>query len=149
MAGSFGNAWSGLTHVYTTQRNMRIHVLFAAFAGAVCIFLGVSGLEVVLVFVAVAAVFVAEITNTFAESLIDLMRPDFNRLSKTAKDVAAAGVLLTSLFSLVIGAVVFVPPLREIRFRFQDFLSNRATVFAVYVAATVFPALLGLWKGRR
>ncbi len=148
LARSFGHAWSGLSYVYRTQRNMRIHVMSAALVGAACIVLGAGRLEVLMVSFAVAGVLVAEVTNTLAESLTDLMKPEFSRLAKITKDVAAAGVLLTAIFSVIIGIAVFLPLLPGLSARLDTFFWDRLAYFGAYVAIVVFPAVLGIWKGK-
>ncbi len=147
LAESFRNAWSGLVHVYVTQRNMRIHLLFAALVGLACIVLQVGRLEVLMVSLAVAGVLVAEVTNTLAESMADLIEPRFNVLVKTIKDVAAAGVLLTAGFSVIVGGVVFFPLVSEIPARLQDFLQEPPRYFWGYVVVVIVPAVFGLLKG--
>jgi undecaprenol kinase len=147
LARSFGHAWSGLSYVYRTQTNMRIHVLFAVLVGAACIVLGVGQFEVFMVSVAIAGVLVAEVTNTLAESLTDLMEPRFSRMAKVTKDVAAAGVLLAAAFSIVIGIAVFLPLLPELPARLYTFWRDRFLYLGIYTVVAVVPAVLGTWKG--
>ncbi len=146
LARSFHNAWSGLIYVYRTQRNMRIHLLFAALVGLACMVLRVGRLEVLMVSLAIAGVLVAEVTNTLAESMADLVEPRFNVLVKTIKDVAAAGVLLTAGFSVIIGAVVFLPLTSEVFSRLQSFFQDPPMYFWGYIVVVIIPAVFGLWR---
>ena len=55
----------------------------------------------------------AELFNTAVEKICDLIEPNHNLVIKASKDMAAAGVLLAALFSVVVGLVIFLPPLIE------------------------------------
>lgn len=39
----------------------------------------------------------------------DMISPDYNPLAKKIKDMAAAAVLFTSIFSVIIGTVILLP----------------------------------------
>ena len=59
--------------------------------------LGQSWAEVVLLVGVVVAVLVVELLNTAIESAIDRVGPEWHALSKRAKDMASAAVLLSLL----------------------------------------------------
>lgn len=142
---SFVHAGEGLLYVYLSQRNMRIHVVAAALVGAVCIVLGVGRVEVLMVVLAIAGVLLAEVVNTLTESLVDLLEPRFHPAAKVVKDVAAAGVLISSIFAVAIGAVAFYPALTELLPRFREFLDSRLPLFLAYVSIFVVPSVVGLY----
>lgn len=141
---SFVFAWAGLSYVYRTQANMRIHVLSAALAGAACMVTGVGRIEVLMVVLAIAGVLLAEVVNTVAESLTDLLEPHLNPIARVIKDVAAAGVLLSASFSVFIAILVFYPTLPDLRARLASFLDHRLTYFGIYIVLVILPALAGL-----
>jgi len=47
--------------------------------------------------------------NTAVEALVDIVSPGYHPLAKVAKDVAAGGVLVTALMSLVVAYLLFAP----------------------------------------
>ncbi len=145
---SFRDAWSGLSYVYHTQRNMRIHVFLAACAGGICLILGLGRSEVLMVSLAVACVLVAEVVNTLTETFTDMMRPDYSIVAKLTKDIAAAGVLVAAMFSALIGFVAFYPAFLTLPERLSEFRSTRLIPFAFYALLAVGPSLAGLlvWK---
>lgn len=59
--------------------------------------------------VAMALVWVAEALNTALEYWTDLASPNYHPLAGKAKDMAAAAVLLASIFAVLIGVLVFYP----------------------------------------
>jgi diacylglycerol kinase len=107
----FGYAFRGLWYVLRTQRNMRVHLVIAALAILTGIVLHISAIEFALIFVTIAIVLTAEMFNTVFELCIDLASPEYHPLAKIAKDVAAAAVLLSATFAVVVGLFVFVPHL--------------------------------------
>lgn len=153
---SFVHAMEGLSYVYLTERNMRIHVFAATLVGSFCVALGVGRVEVLMVVSAVAGVLLAEVINTLTESLVDVIEPRYHPAVKVVKDVAAAGVLIASLFAVFIGAVAFLPALMELPERLAGLVRERLPFFLAYVCVLVVPSLVGLFfvefrfpKGRR
>jgi len=144
LSESFIHAWEGLTYIYATQRNMRIHLFIAALAVWMCIALGLDKIEFLMVTLAVLAVLSAEIVNTFAESMVDLMEPKFSQIAKIAKDVAAGGVLLTAVFAVLIGIIAFYPSLSDLGNRLKGLVETRLMYFVVYGLVFVVPSFLGL-----
>lgn len=142
---SFVHAIEGLSYVYLTQRNMRIHVCAAALVGSACIALGVGRVEVLMVVLAIAGVLVAEVVNTLTESMVDILEPRYHPAVKVVKDVAAAGVLIASLFAVLIGAVAFYPALLELPERLAGLISERLALFLAYLCVAVVPSVVGLF----
>ena len=58
---------------------------------------------------AIAAVLCVELLNTALEAAVDLITPDPHPLARTAKDVAAAAVLVMAIASVILGLVIFLP----------------------------------------
>ncbi len=148
MRDSFKDAWSGLSLVYLTQRNLRVHVFLASLVGGVCLVLGLERNEVLMVLLAVASVLVAEMVNSLTETFTDMMRPEYSVQAKITKDIAAGGVLLAAVFSVVIGAVAFYPSLLDLPRRLSDFKKWRLVPFLVYTVLVLVPSFGGLflWK---
>lgn len=111
----FGYAFSGLWYAIRTQRNMRVHVALALLAIILGIILRISAVEFALIFVAIIAVFIAEMFNTVFELCVDLASPEYHPLAKIAKDVSAGAVLLNAILAVIIALFVFVPHLWALR----------------------------------
>src|SRR5207245_4454235 len=105
---SFVHAWNGLIHTVVYQRNMRIHLVCAILVGLVGsgIPLGLSE-KVTLIF-CVLLIFFAEILNTALEQLVDLAIQQFDEKARLTKDIAAAGVLVLAIGTVVIFAAILV-----------------------------------------
>jgi len=107
---SFGHALRGL-RVLLRQPNARIHAVVACGVVALGIWLQISASDWLGVVLAMGLVMGAEALNTALEFAVDLAQPEWHALARDAKDVAAAGVLVCSLASAVVGWMVFGPKL--------------------------------------
>ena len=103
----FGFAFSGLGYAIRTQINMKVHISIAIIAVAFGIILHISAVEFALIFLAIEGVLIAEMFNTVIELCIDLVSPTYHALAKTAKDVAAGAVLLSSIMAIIIALFIF------------------------------------------
>jgi len=108
---SLKNAFLGLKYCFMTQRNMIIHVVIGIIVMFFGFWLKVSKYDLLFLLAAVLMVLVAEAFNTALENTIDLYTSERNRLARIAKDVAAGAVLLTSVFAVIVGLIIFGPPL--------------------------------------
>jgi diacylglycerol kinase len=108
---AFSYAFTGLRTFFAETFHAKIH-LVAALGVVVCgVWLGASAFEWAILLLCIALVFVAEMINSSLEYLVDLAQPNPHPLAKKAKDVAAAAVLIASLFSVSIAAILFIPKL--------------------------------------
>ncbi len=107
---SFEFAWHGFVTTYYEERNMRVH-LSAAILGIIFGFLFQLSLqEWRWLLLVMFLVIVMEIINTAFENLVDLVTDKhFHEIAKKVKDMAAAAVLLTAGFAVVIGGTIFIP----------------------------------------
>lgn len=108
---SFVYAFQGLRELLKSQPNATLHLVAASLAVGAGFYLGISRLEWMAVAGCIAAVLAAEAFNTALEYLTDLVSPGHHPLAGKAKDVAAAGVLLTALGAAVVGLLIFLPKL--------------------------------------
>ena len=108
---SFRFACEGIAHAFTTQRNFKIHAAISAVVLIAGFVLRISSEQWAIVAVTVALVFQAELFNTALEAVVDHVSPEFHALAKVAKDCAAGAVFITAVISVVVGALLFAPPL--------------------------------------
>lgn len=108
---SFRHAFAGLWHALRTQRNTRIHLTIAAAVVALGIWLRLSFTEWAVLVLTIGFVLVSEMLNTVAESLVDLVCPDYHPQAKIVKDVTAGVVLLGAMISVAVGLLILGPPL--------------------------------------
>lgn len=111
---SFGYALAGLGALALTQPNFRIHLLAGALAAAAGIVFALPPVEFGLLLLTIAFVLAAEAMNTALEALADAAAPSYHPLVKSAKDIAAGGVLLAALGAIGVAASLFVPRLANL-----------------------------------
>ena len=109
---SFNDAANGILRAARTQRNVRLHLVFALVAVVLALRLQLGPAEFVLVVLAIGLVLVAELLNSAVEGLVDLVAEHEHPLAKAAKDQAAAAVLVAATVALTCGWLVMVPHLR-------------------------------------
>lgn len=106
---SVGHAMDGIQYTANHERNFRIEILFAVMVSIMSFLLRVSVMEwCILVFV-IGMVLALEMVNTAVERCVDLVTKDYKELAKIAKDVAAGAVFIMSMFSVIIGILIFLP----------------------------------------
>ena len=104
-------AMEGIKSVFVTQQNARIHAVFTL---AVFLFAWVLKLPLsdwISLLLTVGLVWTAEIFNTAIEFVVDLVSPEQHPKAKLIKDISAGAVLLSVLISIMVGILIFGPPL--------------------------------------
>lgn len=110
---SFRQAFAGLAFAWRTQRNLRIHGVATVLVLGLSAVLRLRALEAAVLLLAIAAVVGAELVNTAVEVLVDrVVGLENDPAAKTAKDVAAAGVLVVAAGAALAGAAVVLPRVR-------------------------------------
>lgn len=110
---SFVYAFEGLCEVIATERNMRIHLAIATVTVLFAWWLQIPTDHWLILLLVIAGVFVLEILNSAIERTVDLVTEDFHPLAKKAKDASAAAVFVYCLFAVIIGLILFLPPLLQ------------------------------------
>jgi diacylglycerol kinase len=114
LARAFRCAFRGMGIMLRTQPNVRIHLAVGALAVTLGILVGLSAAEWTVILLCIVLVLAAETANTALELLADALHPEQHPIVGQAKDVAAAGVLVTAIAAAVIGGIVFLPRLMEL-----------------------------------
>ncbi len=104
---NFINAISGIVTAVKNERHMKFHVLATCLVIPLSIYYRISKLEFIAVILTISAVISAEMINTAIEAVVDLATSEYNEKAKIAKDVAAGAVLVSAVFSIVVGYLVF------------------------------------------
>ncbi|MDA3798988.1 MAG: diacylglycerol kinase family protein [Kiritimatiellae bacterium] len=106
---SFKYAFQGIARVLRTQPNFWIHLLAASIVFLGAMWLKISAIQWCLLVLSVSMVISAEVFNTAIEYLCDAVTKEQNEYIGAAKDVAAAAVLITSVFAAIVGIIIFMP----------------------------------------
>ncbi len=104
-------AFEGIRAVLLTQPNVKVYLFFSLAAVAAGWILKITRQEWILLAITIGLVWAAEAFNTAVEELVDLVSPDQDPRAKIVKDVSAGAVLISALLSIVVGLLLFGPPL--------------------------------------
>ena len=104
---SFGHAFRGIRTLVTTQPHAQLHLLATIIVVTAGILVGLRRWEWVAIMLCTGMVWMAEAINTALEFLADEVSLEQRERIGKAKDVAAAGVLIVAMISVVIAALVF------------------------------------------
>jgi diacylglycerol kinase (ATP) len=112
---SFRHALAGIALMLRSQHNAWVHLCATVLVIVAGVLARLSRPEWCWIVLAIVSVWTAEALNTAFEFLCDVTSPQFHPGVKRAKDVAAGAVLIAAIGSVAIGAIVFLPHLRELR----------------------------------
>ncbi len=108
---SFGPATAGVMAVVHNQPNIKVQLAIGAIVLTLAAWLRVPATDGAILLLCVGLVLALELMNSAVEAAVDLASPDLHPLAKLAKDAAAGAVLVASLFSAAVGALLLGPPL--------------------------------------
>ncbi len=106
---SVGHALDGINYTANNERNFKIEIAFAFIVTIMGFILKISILEWTILVLTMAMVLSLELVNTAIERSVDLVTKDYRELAKVAKDASAGAVLVMSMFSVIIGILIFLP----------------------------------------
>ncbi len=111
---SFSYALNGLKILLREEHNARIHLMIAIGVIIAGIFFRLSIIEWIVVCLFIGFVFAMEIINSAIENLCDIICPEQDERIKKIKDLAASGVLIAAMISIVAGFVLFIPKIVQL-----------------------------------
>ena len=110
----FQYAFNGLVVFFRHERNGRIQLIVAIFVVLFAWRVKVSAVEWMVLLSCIAAVLSFEMINSSIEKLCNLVHPKYHPAVKTIKDISAGAVLWVSVFSAIIGAIIFIPKVNNL-----------------------------------
>lgn len=106
---SFKYASAGIKEAFQSEKNMRIHFILMILAIILGFILKLSLVEWAILTITIGLVLILEFINTSLEQIVDIVSPEKQEKAKIAKDVAAAGVLVSATISILVAAFLFLP----------------------------------------
>ncbi len=111
---SFKHALEGIIHNIRTQPNFRFHLFAILLASLLGKYLSISTFEWLVLIFTFNIVLVSEMVNTAIEAMVDLITQEKRQDAKIAKDVSAGMVLVSAIFSVIIGIYIFIPKIIQL-----------------------------------
>ncbi len=90
---------------------MQVHLITAILVIALAAIIQIPLAHWLILLLVIAGMFSLEIMNTAIERTVDMVTREYHPLAKRAKDIAAAAVFIYCFFAVIIGSIIFVPPL--------------------------------------
>ncbi len=107
--GSVKNCLDGISYVTKNEKNFKREIALGIIALILSYILKIDKIEFIIILTMICLVLTAEIINTAIERAVDLVTKEYHELARIAKDVSAGSVLVTSIFALIIGIIIFIP----------------------------------------
>ena len=107
--GSVKNFLDGISYVTKSEKNFKREIALGIIALILSYILKIDKIEFIIVLTMICLVLTTEIINTAIERAVDLVTKEYHELARIAKDVSAGSVLVTSIFALIIGIIIFIP----------------------------------------
>ncbi len=112
---TFKNARKGMRLTIKSERNVRIHLLMATLVLITAYCLNFSITRFCILFLTIAAVISAEMFNSAIEFALDsVYHNKYSRMVGMAKDIAAGAVMVVTIVAVMIGVLLFAPPIIEL-----------------------------------
>lgn len=110
----FAHAFRGVKVGVSTERSFLVHLPAAIAVFVLAAWLQLDAIRHAILVVCVFSVWGAELFNASLERLAKAVDKKENPLLKDALDMAGGAVLLVSLGAVLVGAMVFLPPLLDL-----------------------------------
>ena len=114
---TFKNARKGMRLSLKSEQNIRVHIICGALALALGFALHFSCVKYCILLLTIVMVISSEMLNSAIEFALDsIYHNKYSRMVGMAKDIAAGAVMIVTVVALMIGVLLFVPPIYRIIF---------------------------------
>ena len=107
------NALNGIIHAFKTEKNLRNDYIIGALVLFVSLFFDFTKTELICLVLTIGFVIFAEMINSTVEYIVNLVKTEYDLNAKAAKDIAAGGVLIASIISVIVAYLLFVDKIRQ------------------------------------
>ena len=142
---SFGAAFVGIWHAVRSEGHLRFHIVAAVYVIAFSFFYDLSKAQWALLLLLIGAILAAEFINTAIENACDAVTKEYNKHIKTAKDCAAAAVLILSIAAAVV-AFIFYFDIERIQYIIMFFMSRPWLLILFLISIIISVAFIGKFK---
>ena len=111
---SANHALRGLGIFFRLEHSSWFVTFFALLAIYLGFVLNISSIEWLFIVLAIGVVFITETLNTAIEIDIDLTSPQYHPYARDTKDVAAGATLLSTVVSIIVGLIIFLPKILDV-----------------------------------
>lgn len=114
-SNTFKNARKGMRLSIKSERNIRVHLFTAVLVLITAYCLNFSIVQFCILLLTIAGVISAEMFNSAIEFSLDaIFHNRYCRMVGMAKDIAAGAVMLVTISAVMIGVLLFAPPIIQL-----------------------------------
>lgn len=114
-SNTFKNARKGMRLSIKSERNIRVHLFTASLVLVTAYCLNFSIVKFCILLLTIAGVISAEMFNSAIEFSLDaIFHNRYCRMVGMAKDIAAGAVMLVTISAVMIGVLLFAPPIIQL-----------------------------------
>ena len=114
-SNTFKNARKGMRLSIKSERNIRVHLFTASLVLVTAYCLNFSIVKFCILLLTIAGVISAEMFNSAIEFSLDaIFHNRYCRMVWMAKDIAAGAVMLVTISAVMIGVLLFAPPIIQL-----------------------------------
>lgn len=113
---SIKHACNGLSVFFKSERNGKIQAGISILVVIAAVYFKISRGEWIAVVSCCLLVMAIELMNTAIEKTCNKITPKYDKDIKVIKDISAAAVLLLSVLAVIVGLIIFIPYVSNLRF---------------------------------
>jgi len=103
------DAFRGLKLIIKNERNFRIDIVVSVIVVTIGFLLEISHFDWIALGLLIALVFISEAINSVIEAICDTVSSEYKVNIRYAKDVSAGAVLVSTIVSVIVGLIIFIP----------------------------------------
>ncbi len=144
MLDAWKNAFNGIIYATTTQSNIKKQLLIAVVVVIISLFFNLNRAEFLCFLFTIVLIIFAEMVNTAIETVVDLYVDVYHPKAKIAKDVAAGGVVITTINALIVAYFLFFDKIADIGLNLIKNITSTPSHLAFAVIIITAIAILAL-----
>ncbi len=138
------NAFNGIIYATTTQSNIKRQLIIAVVVVIISLFFDLNRAEFLCFLFTIVLILFAEMVNTAIETVVDLYVDVYHPKAKIAKDVAAGGVVITTINAIIVAYFLFFDKITDIGLTFIHNVTNSPSHLAFSIMIITIIAILAL-----
>ena len=138
------NAFNGIIYATTTQSNIKRQLIIAVVVVIISLFFNLNRAEFLCFLFTIVLILFAEMVNTAIETVVDLYVDVYHPKAKNAKDVAAGGVVITTINAIIVAYFLFFDKITDIGLTFIHNVTNSPSHLAFSIMIITIIAILAL-----
>ncbi|AKU79517.1 diacylglycerol kinase [Spiroplasma turonicum] len=113
LKNKFSNAARGVYIAFKEESTLIVYLIAIAIAIGLGIWIKLDFVSWSIIILTIGVLLGFEFLNTSIENFVDLLSFEYNIKAKKIKDICAAASIINAILSIIIGFLIYLPPLIE------------------------------------